>query len=86
MTKRYKELHKKIDDILWNDWDPIGVNDIEDVRDEYTSYVPYIVNLKMNNADIQKISKHLSQLETVSMGMVGNEERCKKIAQKIVEL
>ena len=62
VNKKYKELYKKIDDILWDDWDPIGVNGIEDIRDEYTSYVPYIVNLKVRGADIVKITNHLFQL------------------------
>ena len=86
MKKRYKELYKKIDEILWNDWDPIGVNDIKTVMDEYTSYVPYIVNLKMKGANVEKIAKHLLQLESGSMGMSGSIERCGEIAQKIVEL
>lgn len=86
MKKRYKELYKRIDEILWTDWDPIGVNDIEEIRDEYTSYVPYIVNLKMREADIEKISKHLFRLESVAMGMTGNMKHCRFIAQKIIEL
>ncbi|WP_085537070.1 hypothetical protein [Massilibacteroides vaginae] len=86
MEKKYKELHKKIDEILWNDWDPIGVNDIECIRNEYSSYVPYIVNLKMKGADVEKITRHLFHLESESMGMNGNIERCKEIAQKIITL
>ena len=34
MTSEQKQLYKKIDEILWKEWDPIGVNDIDDVRDE----------------------------------------------------
>lgn len=36
MTSEHKELYKAIDEVLWNDWDPIGVNDIAP-RDEYQS-------------------------------------------------
>jgi hypothetical protein len=28
MTSEHKELYKAIDEILWNDWDTIGLNDI----------------------------------------------------------
>jgi hypothetical protein len=38
-------LYEKIDEILWLDWDPIGVNEFE-VRDEYQSYTPAIYDLK----------------------------------------
>jgi hypothetical protein len=37
-------LYKKIDDILWFDWDPIGINDIAP-RDEYRGYVSEIFEL-----------------------------------------
>jgi hypothetical protein len=41
MNTEQNKLHKIIDEILWNDWDPIGVNEYgEDARDEYQSYLP----------------------------------------------
>lgn len=30
-----QKLYKVIDEILWKDWNPIGVNDIPSARDEY---------------------------------------------------
>lgn len=50
MTSEQKELYTAIDEILWNDWDPIGVSDIAP-RDEYQSYTPTIFSLKINGAD-----------------------------------
>jgi len=38
MTPKQKEIYKQIDLILWPDWDPIGINDIESARDEYYNY------------------------------------------------
>jgi len=32
-------IYRKIDEILWFDWDPIGISDVDDARDEYESYV-----------------------------------------------
>ena len=43
-------LYRKIDDILWLDWDPIGVNDMAP-RDEYQSYVPGILRLVKSKAE-----------------------------------
>jgi hypothetical protein len=45
MKKVDMELFKRIDDILWFDWDPIGIND-DAPRDEYESYTPPIFSLK----------------------------------------
>lgn len=75
-------LYKKIDDILWFDWDPIGINDLAP-RDEYQSYVPEIFGLVKANADRQEIAKSLHKLETENMGMSGTLENCLAIADKI---
>ncbi|BEG99076.1 hypothetical protein [Bacteroides sedimenti] len=90
MNEKDKSIYQAIDEILWRDWDPIGVNDNEDIRDEYQSYTPHIFSLKKQGADIHKIAQHLYQFETINMGMTGNKElvlnHCKTIAQKILDL
>ena len=85
--KAAKDLitQKKIDDILWNDWDPIGINDVAP-RDEYTGYVTSIFNLKKEGADRIKIGKRLLELETNSIGMQGNLDVCLTVADKILEI
>ena len=77
--------YKKIDDILWFDWDPIGVNDLAP-RDEYQSYVPDIFNLKKSGASREEIAKKLFYFETVTMGMGGTLENCLTIADKIISV
>jgi len=77
-------LYKKIDDILWFDWDPIGINDIAP-RDEYQSYVPEIFGLAKAKADRQEIANRLLKLETENMGMSGTLENCLTIADKILQ-
>ena len=67
-------LYKKIDEILWFDWDPIGVNDIA-LRDEYQSYVPEIYGLVKSNANRQEIANRLFKLETETIGMSGTQEK-----------
>jgi hypothetical protein len=77
-------LYKKIDDILWFDWDPICINNIAP-RDEYQSYVPEIFGLVKSNADRQEIAKRLFKLETENMEMSGTLENCLTIADKILD-
>jgi len=85
MNTKEKELYDKIDEILWREWDPIGVNDIEDVREEYQSYTPQIFSLKIQGADKLIISEHLYKLETNNMGLTGNKNNCEEVAQKIID-
>ena len=80
-----RNLYEAIDLILWNDWDPIGINDIAP-RDEYQGYTPTIFNLKISGADTETIAKKLHEIETVTIGVLGNIERCHQIADKILAL
>lgn len=85
MTSEHKELYKAIDEILWNDWDPIGVNDIAP-RDEYQSYTPTIFSLKINGTDAEAIAKKLHEIETVTIGVSGSIDHFRQIADKIINL
>ena len=76
-------LYKKIDDILWFDWDPIGINDIAP-RDEYQGYVSEIFGLVKAKVDRHEIANRLYKLETDNMGMSGTIENCLTIADKIL--
>ncbi|MCH5715576.1 hypothetical protein [Niabella hibiscisoli] len=76
-------LYKKIDDILWSDWDPLGINDIAP-RDEYKSYVPEVFDLLKTNPDKHNIANRLYKLQTDNMGTIGTLENCLAIAEKIL--
>jgi len=84
MNKEQKELYKTVDEILWNDWDPIGVNDVAP-RDEYQSYVPEIFSLLIQNKSEKEIADRLYEIETETIGVIGSKEHCLTIAKKLVE-
>lgn len=84
MKEEEKFLYKQVDSILWNDWDPIGVNDIAP-RDEYQSYVPEIFSLLIQNKTDKEISNRLYKIETEIIGVLGSREHCLKIAKKLIE-
>jgi len=84
MTPEQKILYQQIDEILWYEWDPIGVNVYEEARDEYCSYLPQIFSLKIHGADEETIATALFKIETQTMCLLGNLEHCREIAAKIV--
>jgi hypothetical protein len=45
------ELYQKLDEILWADWDPIGISDVSEARDEYYSYLPRVFHLALEFSD-----------------------------------
>ena len=88
MKKRRKEKATEIQEairlVLWNDWDPIGIND-SGPDDEYDSYVGGY-RLLASGASEYQIIERLYQLETISMGMDGRRDRLKNVAEKLMKL
>ena len=76
-------LYKRIDNILWFDWDPIGIRK-HGPRDEYQSYIAGIFRLRKLNSNREEIAKLLYKFETERMGMGGNIENCLVVADKII--
>lgn len=85
MTQEQLKLYKAIDDILWFDWDPIGINKIG-VGEEYYSYLPQVYQLKVNGSSKMEIAKYLDEVVTERMGMESNMEFNIQIAEKIIAL
>jgi len=80
------ELYKRVDEIIWNDWDPIGVNKYEEARSEYYSYLPSLYIKLIEGHDAKAIKKYLDHIETVNMGLSGNPQRNIQIAEKLIEV
>ena len=81
-----KQLFEQVDAILWEDWDPIGVNDYNGPTDEYRGYVPSIVNLLNERADQFKLTRLLHQHANVNMGLSTQIEDHEPTASKLLEL
>lgn len=84
MTKEETLLFEFIDDLLRYEWDPLGLNGYGP-GDEYASYVPQIFGLAVGNATAEGISGRLRSLETETIGVAGDFEKCKRLARIIVQ-
>jgi hypothetical protein len=85
-SERAKEIQEAIRQVLLHEWDPIGVSDIPEAQDEYDSYVGGIYRLLASGASEYQIVERLYNLETVDMGLPGNREGLKRVAEKLAEL
>ena len=73
---KQKALYKRITAILWEDWDPIGVNDGKNKwDDEYDCYVSHIFRLAIEGADAVRIAGSLSSSIQQNMGLSVDKER-----------
>ncbi|HJX33831.1 MAG TPA: hypothetical protein VJ373_01515 [Desulfatiglandales bacterium] len=75
------ELRRRVDEVLFYVWDPIGVSDEPCARAEYESYVPVILKLVEENRSIKTISDHLATIVRVNMGLSPSKERCDNTAE-----
>lgn len=83
LTPVQAKFYNRIDEILWEDWDPIEVNDYESARDEYQSYFPQIFRFVLGNAEASEIADYLNYVATESIGLQSNLDHCTEIAKLI---
>lgn len=80
------KLYKRIDEILFYKWDPIGVSDWAGSRNEYQSYLPHVFQLALDNDSPEAIAEYLTEIPTQRIGLQANVERDKKIAKLVIAL
>lgn len=78
-----ESINREIARILLSDWNPLRPFASED---EYSGYIPGIRRLLDAGADLFKMAAHLSQIEVVSMGIAGDEARCRAVAEKLLAI
>jgi hypothetical protein len=83
LNEPQNQLYKFIDILLWEEWDPIGVNDSAP-RDEYQSYTAQLFSLAIKGATIDEIAHTLLRIERERIGLEGDDQNCKSVAEKIV--
>ena len=84
--KHVARIRNEIDEVLWTFWDPIGVNDTPEARDEYRGYISGIFRLLEAGRDRYAIAEHLMSLETVSMGLGGDRASCERVADLLLKI
>lgn len=77
-------LYLRVDEVLHYLWDPIGVADVPEARDEYYSYLPTVFQLLMNGDRAETIAEYLSSVSRDSMGLDGNKSRDSHVAGTLV--
>jgi hypothetical protein len=79
-------LYNKINIVLLEEWDPIGIKNIPEAHDEYEAYAVPILKLLISGKREREIFKYLWWVETEYMGLQGNKQTTKHIAKKLSNL
>jgi hypothetical protein len=82
-----RALIAQVDSVLWEVWDPIGVNDAPEARNEYTSYAPDVAQLLRSGASDAEIERHLATIILENMGMSWvNPDRARRTLAALREI
>ena len=85
--QRALEIMKDIHDVLWNDWDPIGVRRMGGPEDEYDSYIGGVYRLLASGAAREQLIAMLRGIQTDSMGMsIVSDPELVIVADKLIAL
>jgi hypothetical protein len=80
-TSNPDELRRRVDEVLYYVWDPIGVADEPFARAEYDSYVPKVLELLTSQDDPTPIATYLDGVVSERMGLSSNLSHCKQVAE-----
>ena len=85
-TPKDAELYRRTDEVLHYLWDPCGISDAPEARNEYYGYLPSVYSLVHRGADAARLASFLTEIEGRHMGLSGNTERNQRIGQILVDL
>ena len=80
-----KELERRVDEVLFYVWDPIGVSGQPYARAEYENYVAQILGLVEKSDDPEPISSRLASIARESMGLTPDKKRCDHVAALLLQ-
>ena len=83
---RAERYHDAVREILLREWDPIGVRDRAEARDEYDSYVHRMCLMIARGEPTHRIAERLWNIETSGMGLSGDWLRAERVADRLVGL
>jgi len=89
MNKFFHEydLVEQIRTILLRDWDPVGIGDNPNLKDEYDSYLPELVRiLRISPVSEDAVLAYLQKIEVDRMGLPEDPERIAISAKNLVKL
>ncbi len=83
LPPRHLELYRTIGEILWRDWDPIGICGTAQARNEYEGYLPQVFRLALAG-DRARIAEYLFSVATDQMGLATQLNQHLSVADKIL--
>lgn len=78
------ELERRVDEVLFYIWDPIGVSPDPNARREYSSYVKNILRMLEDGEELTKIANYLCKIEEGMMALKPNKDKINKVVELLI--
>jgi hypothetical protein len=72
--------------LLLHEWDPIGISDVAEAKDEYDTYAFQMYTMLREGANETAIARYLNWVVTSRMSLPGNPDRDSAIATKAIAI
>lgn len=79
-------LMSRVRRVLLAEWDPIGIRDVPQARDEYDEYLPLITKMLVKGTTAAELSSHLLEIETNDFGLKGDPDRASHVATHLLRI
>jgi hypothetical protein len=85
LSPKEQVLYSAVDEVLHYIWDPIGVSDIPQARDEYHLYLPRVFELLNSEGSEEAIAAYLANVVATRLELPANPERDLEVAKVLIE-
>jgi len=79
------DLVEKVRTMLWEQWDPIGINQYSQAKDEYDNYATMLSEAVASYATEDELFQLLWSIETIDMGLNGDEHATRVFARSLAK-
>jgi len=86
-SKKAAQIQDSIRQVLFRDWDPIGVNDNPNLADEYDNYLAPVYRILTGSRSEEELVQFFFRTESETIGLsTDSTERLRPMARKLLEL
>jgi hypothetical protein len=69
--------------LLMDCWDPIGVTETPEAKDEYDGYAGQLGTMLRNGADARAVAEYLSEVQTDRMGLPASSDELGDVGDRV---
>lgn len=78
------ELYRRVDEVLYYIWDPIGVAYSPAARDEYQAYLPKVFAMLQEGVGVSSVAAYLDDVAIERMALEARPEHSIRVAELLL--